>query len=195
MLTKRPALVHVLLLLALVAGCSQPVHFDGTALTATTPAPQVALIDENNRTFRLTDQHGKPVVLLFGYTHCPDICPTTLAKLARADRLLGSEARDVTVAFVTVDPQRDTAPVLKRYVHLFDPNFVGLTGSAAALGTLYATYHVWHERLPNHAGATGYLMAHSSDIYMLDPSGNLRVIHDWNDSAGAMAHDMKALLG
>lgn len=190
----KRCITYLLALPAMLAGCSRPVQLDGTANQARTPAPQVALIEQNNRSFRLTDQRGKVVVLLFGYTHCPDICPTTLAKLKRADRLLGSEARNIAVAFVTIDPKRDTAPVLKRYVSLFDPSFYGLTGSESALDTLYATYHVWHQRLPNHGSSAGYLMAHSSAIYLLDRSGDLRVIHDWSDSPVALAHDLKALL-
>ncbi|MEO6914091.1 MAG: SCO family protein, partial [Candidatus Baltobacteraceae bacterium] len=156
--------------------------------------PQVALIDQDGRPFRIQDQRGKAVVLFFGYAHCPDICPTTLAKLKQADRLLGSEARNVVVAFITIDPERDTSAELKRYVHLFDPHFYGLTGSRTALDTFYAAYHVWHQKLPNHGSAAGYLMSHSSSIYMLDRNGELRVIHDWNDAPAELAHDMKALL-
>lgn len=192
--TMQRCIRYVLALSTIVAGCSHPVPLDGTAIQSRTPAPQVALIDQNNHAFRLTDQRGKVVALLFGYTHCPDICPTTLAKLTRADRLLGSEARNVAVAFVTVDPQRDTPSVLKRYISLFDPRFYGLTGSDAALDTLYASYHVWHQRLPNQGSSAGYLMAHSSSVYVLDRNGDLRVIHDWSDSPVALAHDMKALL-
>jgi protein SCO1 len=175
------------------AANSQPVQLDGAQIQGQIPEPQVALVDQDGRPFRLTDQHGKELVLFFGYTHCPDICPTTLATLARADRLLGNEARDVTVAFVTVDPQRDTVAVLKRYVDLFDPHFYALTGSKTALETLYGSYHVWYQKLPSRSAA-GYLMAHSSTIYMLDRTGALRVIHNWNDSPVALEHDMKALL-
>ena len=171
---------------------SQTLRLDGSEMQSATSEPQVALIDQDGRSFRLTDERGKEVVLFFGYAHCPDICPTTLAKLAQADRILG-KANDVTVAFITVDPQRDTVSALKRYVDLFDPHFYGLTGSQAALNTLYAAYHVWHQRLPNHGSAAGYLMAHSSAIYMLDRNGRLRVIHDWSDSPAILAHDMQKL--
>jgi len=177
-----------------IAARSQAPQLEGDAIHATLPAPQAALIDQNGRPYRIADQHGKEVVLFFGYAHCPDICPTTLARLVQAHRLLGSAARDVEVAFITVDPERDTVATLKRYVGLFDPHFYGLTGSHAALDAFYAAYHVWHQKLPNHGSAAGYLMAHSSSIYMLDRNGDLRVIHDWNDKPAALANDMKALL-
>ena len=167
---------------------------DGNAIQSSLPGPQAALIDQDGRPFRLAAQRGKEVVLFFGYAHCPDICPTALAKLAKADRMLGADAQNVTVAFVTVDPERDTVAALKKYVALFNPHFYGLTGSQSALGTFYAAYHVWHQKLPNHGSAAGYLMAHSSSIYMLDRNGDLRVIHDWNDTPDVLAHDMKALL-
>ncbi|MEO7039853.1 MAG: SCO family protein [Candidatus Elarobacter sp.] len=169
-------------------------QLDGTKIQSAAPEPEVALIDEDGRSFRLTGKRGKEVVLFFGYAHCPDVCPATLAKLAQADHSLGSQAGNVTVAFVTVDPQRDTISALKRYVGLFDPRFYGLTGSPKALGTFYSVYHVWHQKLPNHGSAAGYLMAHSSSIYMLDRDGHLRVIHDWSDSPAVLAHDMKALM-
>ena len=177
---------------ATIHGTRHP-QLDGDVIKENRPAPSVALLDQDQRTFRLTNQRGKAVVLFFGYTHCPDICPTTLAKVATADRLLGTAARNVVVAFVTVDPQRDTTAVLKRFVRLFNPRFFGLTGSPQALDALYAHYYVWHRRLPTHSFGAGYLMAHSSAIFMLDRDGDLRVIHDWSDSPQVLAHDMQML--
>lgn len=176
-----------------VAG-SRALALDGSAVQAAIPEPNVPLVDQDGKPFRLTNERGKELVLFFGYAHCPDVCPTTLAKLAQADRMLGSDAKDVAVAFVTVDPDRDTAPALKRYVDLFNPRFYGVTGPQPSLDALYDAYHVWHEKLPSHGSAAGYLMAHSSAIYMLDRNGNLRVIHDWTDSPTVLAHDMRALL-
>jgi protein SCO1 len=169
-------------------------QFEENAGLQKIPAPQVTLTDQNGRRFRLTDERGKAVVLFFGYAHCPDICPTTLARLAQANRSLGRQARQVVVAFVTVDPQRDTVSALKRYVDLFDPNFYGLTGTGPALNALYTAYHVWHQKLPNRGSAAGYLMAHSSAVYMIDRTGDLRAIHDWSDSPTVLAHAMSALL-
>lgn len=188
------AIFAIAMLGVLWSKASGGAKLDGNAIQSSVPEPQAALIDQDGRPFRLPDERGKEVVLFFGYAHCPDICPTTLAKLVQADRLLGNDARNIAVAFVTVDPERDTVGALKKYVGLFSPHFYGLTGSQTALGTFYAAYHVWHQKLPNHGSAAGYLMAHSSAIYMLDRDGELRVIHDWSDTPAVLAHDMKALL-
>ncbi len=194
-----PAVVIIVVVLAVflnkVSARMQASKPGGSAIAFSIPEPEAALVDQNGRPFRLQDQRGKGVVLLFGYAHCPDVCPTTLAKLMQADRLLGGASRNLTVAFVTVDPRRDTVPALKKYVDLFDPHFYGLTGSTQALGAYYAAYHVWHQRLPNHGSAAGYLMAHTSAIYMLDRNGAVRAIHDWTDTPAVLARDMKALLG
>lgn len=179
-----------------LAACARhaPEHFTGTALTPVAPAPSFTLTDQNGRPFVLADQHGREVVLFFGYTHCPDVCPATMAQLARMMRLLTPEQRKrVTVAFVTVDPQRDDPRTLHRYVALFDPSFAGLTGTEKQLEPVYDAYHVWHQKLKGSA-ATGYLVAHGSAVYLIDPRGDLRVLHDWQDPAAAIASDVKELL-
>lgn len=185
------------LLLALAAAslvaCSKPVVLEGTVLPVA-PAPGFALTDQDGKSFDLASERGKAVVLTFGYTHCPDVCPTTLANLAQVVRHLGPDAPRVQVLFVTVDPQRDTPAVLRRYVALFDRRFIGLTGVPGTLEPVYRAYHVWHQELPNQGSAAGYLMAHSSSIFLIDPQGRLRVLHDWTDARTAIASDVKALL-
>jgi protein SCO1 len=177
------------------AACAHraPQHFTGTVLPAK-PAADFRLTDQNGRPFDLADQRGHAVILFFGYTHCPDVCPATMAQLARVFHTLTPAQREhVRVAFVTVDPQRDTSAELKRYIDLFDPSFIGLTGTPAQLAPVYDAYHVWHQRLRG-TQATGYLIAHGSSIYLIDPSGDLRVLHDWQDPASAIAADVKELL-
>ena len=177
-----------------LAACAHTAHFTGTTLTPK-PAYDFTLTDQNGRPFRLADQRGREVILFFGYTPCPDVCPATMAQLARVDRTLTPAQRArVRVAFVTVDPQRDPPAVLKRYIDLFDPSFVGLTGTEAQLDPVFDAYHVWHQRIPG-TNATGYLMAHSGSVYLIDPAGRLRVLHDWTDPAPAIASDVKELLG
>lgn len=186
-------LACVCLALAPVA-CARAPHFTGTTLTPKA-AYDFTLTDANGRPFRLAGERGREVVLFFGYTRCPDVCPATMAQLARVERELPAADRArVQVVFVTVDPQRDTPAVIKRYVALFDPSFVGLTGTEAQLDPVFDAYHVWHQRIPG-TKASGYLMAHSGSVYLIDPAGDLRVLHDWTDPAPAIASDVKELLG
>jgi protein SCO1/2 len=159
------------------------------------PAPDFHLVDQSRKDFVLSGLRGRAVVLFFGYTHCPDICPTTLATIAGAMRRLGPDApKKIQVAFVTDDPARDSPQTLGRFTSLFDPSFLGLSGSAAQMSPVYKAYHVWFQRLPNPGSAAGYLLAHSSIIYMIDRDGTLRFVHDWRDPMPAIQHDLKELM-
>lgn len=172
--------------------CSAQPHFDGT--TVHKVAPTFTLTDQYGKQFNLTDQRGYEVVLFFGYTHCPDVCPATMATLAQAvNRLTPAERQRVRIAFVTVDPDRDGPAMLGRYVRLFNPSFYGLTGTERELDPVYRAYRVFHQKLPG-TKATGYLVAHGSTIYLIDPRGDERVLHEWSDSVDAIAHDMKELV-
>lgn len=178
-----------------LAACAHraPAHFTGTPLPAK-PAPAIALVDDHGKPFRLADQRGRAVVLFFGYTHCPDVCPATMAQLAKAYRELSPAQRErVEIAFVTVDPERDDPKTLARYVALFNPAFVGLTGTRRQLEPVYDAYHVWHQKLAG-TKASGYLVAHGGSVYLIDPRGDLRVLHDWRDDAAGIASDLKELL-
>ena len=147
-------------------------------------APDFTLTDQNGHPYTLSARRGRPVALFFGYTHCPDVCPTTLQALALAKRKLGAAGETFDVALITVDPKRDTPAVLKRYVHLFDPAFSGLTGSAAELAPVYAAYHIEHEIVPATKGsAAGYTVAHSSVVQFVSPGGRLRGTGNFSDSA------------
>jgi protein SCO1/2 len=185
---------------ALVAACSvaacaappQP-HFSGSALTPK-PAFDFTLTDQHGAPFTLSSQHGKAVILFFGYTHCPDVCPATMAQLRRAyEDLTPAQRSDVQVVFVTVDPERDGPRALDRFIDVFDPSFVGLTGSEAQLAPVESAYHVFHQRIPGTSG-TGYLIAHTGAVYLIDPRGDLRVMHGWQDSARDIAGDVQKLL-
>jgi len=184
-----------LVLSAGVAACTHPPEaaLGGTNLHDTV-APEFVLTDQHGRPFDLAAQRGREVVLFFGYTHCPDVCPTTLAALARARSSLGTARDRVVVAFVTVDPARDGPARMLAYVRLFDPQFVGLTAPERRLDPVLSAYHVWHQRLAARSGVAGYVMAHGSNVYFIDPQGNLRTIHDFGDPSSALAADMKALL-
>lgn len=165
----------------------------GLALCAAAPAPaQTGLRDQNGRPFSLTALRGRAVALFFGYTHCPDVCPTVLATLALVQRQLGPSSR-LQVVFVTVDPARDSAPRVKRFVQEFDPRFIGVTGDPGALAPLYRSFHVWTAKVPNPDGP-GYLLAHESRIVLLDANGTERMTLPWNASTAEFARDVRTLL-
>jgi len=159
-----------------------------------TSAPDFTLTDQAGHAFRMSAQRGHVTVLYFGYTHCPDICPTTLAEVAGVVRQLGPSAdREVRVAFITDDPERDTSKTLRDYVTLFDPWFLGLDGTKEELAPVYKAYHVWFTKLPNQGSAAGYLLAHSSFIYMVGKDGVVHYVHDWRDDRSAIARDLRKL--
>lgn len=153
-------------------------------------APDFTLTDQDGKPFKLSEQGGHLVVLFFGYTHCPDVCPTTLARLARAVHAPGVYP-DVLVAFITVDPERDSPPVLKRYVRLFDPDFIGLTGSPAALEPVYSAYHTWRQAVPVNHGKNDYSMAHGTTIYYIGRGGAIRGVGNWDESTQSLIHDLE----
>ncbi len=157
-------------------------------------APDFTLTDQTGRRFALSAQRGRAVALFFGYGHCPDICPTTLAALARARKSLGSHAGDVEIAFVTVDPERDTPAVLGKYVALFDPSIVALTGTPAELDPVYKAYFVYHEKQKPDGSANGYAVSHSAAIYMIDRYGRLRTVGSWDDDYKTLARTLEELL-
>jgi protein SCO1 len=158
-------------------------------------APNFTLTAQNGTSWSLAAQRGKTVALFFGYTHCSDVCPTTLATLSKAMSSLGPKSNGAEIVFVTIDPERDTPPVLARWISLFDnPHIVGLTGTRAQLKPVYAAYHVWAQRIPGRKGS-GYEMAHSSTVYMIGPDGSLRGVHDWQDSEQSFARAFKDTAG
>jgi protein SCO1/2 len=150
-------------------------------------APDFTLTDQNGKPYTLSAHRGHAVALFFGYAHCPDVCPTTLSALARAKRKLGADASSFDVVLVTVDPARDDPATLRRYVHLFDPTFTGLTGSEAQLDPVYAAYHVYHAIGSGKGSANGYIVAHSSAVQFISPAGLLRGTGDWSDSPDELA--------
>jgi protein SCO1/2 len=157
-------------------------------------APDFTLTDQDGQPYTLSQHTGRPVAVFFGYAHCPDVCPTTLAALAGAKRKLGAAGATFDVVLVTVDPKRDTPAVLKRYVHLFDPAFIGLTGSEAQLDPVYAAYHIAHAIDADPKSANGYSVAHSSVVQFISPRGRLRGTGNFSDSADDMAALMRSAL-
>lgn len=155
---------------------------------------QLALIDHNGRAVNLATFKGKLVVLFFGYTHCPDVCPTTLSDMAQAMRLMPPEAAaKVQVLFASVDPQRDTPEILKAYVPYFHPDFLGLYGSPEQVARAAGEFRIVY-RKQSVAGASDYLIDHSAGSYVLDQQGRLRLYLPFALPPADIAHDLSMLL-
>jgi len=185
-------------LLAVVAGCSRNApgeKFKSTDLSGVDWGKDFHLVDQNGDARDLADFRGKVVLLFFGYTHCPDVCPTTLAKLAAVRKSLGAEATRVRVLFVTVDPARDTPQRLAEYLFNFDPTFLGLWGDEAAIARTARAFRVYY-KTPHGAHDDRGLEAveHSAGVYAFDPEGRLRLYIDKDRSPSDIVHDVKLLL-
>lgn len=167
----------------------RPPTFHGTAYDDLEPAPPFSLVDQRGRRVSLQSYRGSPVLLFFGYTHCPDVCPLTLSRLARATESLGREGEDVRIVLVTQDPARDTPAVLGRYVSRFSPRADGLTGDSASLARAYRGYGAY----AMHGGAHG--MSHSAVVYGIDREGRLRVIMSQGAAEETLRDDIRTLAG
>lgn len=168
--------------------------FRGAVAEPPLPVPTIALTNERGKTVRLTDYRGQVVVLYFGYTNCPDVCPLTLQTIARARQALGPEGEQVRVVLVTVDPERDTPERLASYLRLIDPSFSGLTGEAEALAEMYGAFGVLAEKEAPKPGVAGYTVAHSSVTFVIDRAGRVRLAYPVDLKADDVAADLRLLL-
>jgi protein SCO1 len=185
-----------LLSLLLLSGCGRQASQQPWGLlniTGHMPDLQFTLTRDDAQEVNQSAFPGKLTMLYFGYTHCPDVCPTTLADLANAIRQLGPQADQVQVLFVSVDPARDTPAVLKKYVNAFGPWFVGLTGSQAQLQALTKRYRVAY-RLGEADAKGDYTVYHSSAIFIFDKQGKVRLLAGLDDKPDVIAIDLKRLL-
>jgi protein SCO1/2 len=193
----------VLLLLALLASAAPAVAGTPAAAGATAlkaggfdpprMAPDFTLPGSNGAPLKLSAQRGKVVLLGFGYTHCQAVCPVTLSTLKQAKKLLGPQAADIRVVYVTVDPKRDTAPVMQRWLSAFDPTFLGGTGTASQLAAVRKAYGVNAEDVMGKMGPDGS-MSHSSFVYLIDRQGRLRALMPFGHPAADYVHDVRVLL-
>jgi protein SCO1/2 len=162
-------------LAAALLGAAPAMGFHATDIAGLGYARDFDLVDQTGAPRTMADYRGKVVVVTFGYTHCPDLCPTTLSDLAAAGQALGGTAAPrVQVLFVTVDPERDTPALLSSYVRAFDPDFVGLTGTAEAIARTAREFHVFFEKIPD-SGADSYAMDHSGGAFVFDAGGAVRL--------------------
>ncbi len=185
----------LLLLMALLAGCSKteyPAPLHAIDVTWQHPAPDFHLTDFNGKPRRLADFRGKTVILFFGYTHCPEVCPTTLADLSRAMRDLGPDAQKVQVLFVTLDPERDTPQLLAQFVPAFDPSFLGLYGDAQRTAEAAKSFGVNYQKRMEKNGS--YSLDHSDGAYLIGPDGAPVWMSRYGQRTDWLVQDIRRLL-
>jgi protein SCO1/2 len=165
----------------------------GSDITGTHLGSDLSMVDQDGHPRTLADYKGKIVVVFFGYTHCPDVCPTAMAQLAQTMALLKGEASQTQVLMITIDPQRDTPQIMGRYVKAFNPNFVGLTGTPKQVAETAKSFKAYYAKEP---GPTkdSYVMNHSSSFYILDKTGDARILLPGNALAEVIAHDIQLLV-
>jgi len=185
------------LLIALAAaasGCmeSKP-QFKAVDLTGADYARDFRLTDQNGQVRTLQDFRGKAVVVFFGFTQCPDVCPTTLTEIAQAKKLLGPDGDKVQGVFITVDPERDTPEILKAYMANFDPGFVALRGTPEQTAAVAKDFKVYYKKVEGKTPGS-YTMDHSAASYVYDPEGRLRLYTRYGSGPQALADDLRLLL-
>lgn len=175
-----------------LAGCGGDApKFQGVDLTGAGWGRDFSLQDPEGRTRMLADFRGKYVLLFFGFTHCPDVCPTALTRAKEMRKLLGADAAKVQVIFVTVDPERDTAALMREYTAAFDPSFLGLRTDAEGTKRTAAEFKVFYEKVPT---GSSYTVNHSAMTYVFDDKGRLRLGLKHTQGADEFAADLRTLM-
>ncbi|MGB3329642.1 MAG: SCO family protein [Thermomicrobiales bacterium] len=173
---------------------SEPYEFTSGSFNPPNAAYPLDLIDQDGQPFSLQDFKGDVVLLYFGYTFCPSFCPTTMADMQQVKQELGADADRVAVVMVTVDPDRDTPERLKQWMAFFDPSFIGLSGTEEQLKLIKREYGVTAIKASPEAGQDYYLVDHSTQLYGIDPDGNLRLSWPYGAAPDAIAEDVRHLL-
>ncbi|WP_353427352.1 SCO family protein [Polynucleobacter sp. MWH-UH19D] len=179
----------------ILMACSPKPEFKNVDITGSTAfGKDFSLLDPDGKVRTLADFKGKAVVMFFGYTQCPDVCPTTLTEMQQVMTLLGPKSDKVQVLFVTVDPDRDTAAILKQYVPSFDSRFLGLRpADEVALEKVTKDFKIYYKKVPGNSPGS-YTMDHSAGSYAFDPEGRLRLYIKHAQGPETLAHDLKELL-
>ena len=188
-------LLILLGVLFVLAACTQKpkLEFKNTDVTGLKYATDFSLPDFNGKMRHLSDFKGKVVLLFFGYTQCPDVCPTTMAELSAVLKELGPLADQVQIIFVSLDPERDTKEILAQYVPAFDHRFLGLVGDQAATQKIANDFKIFYEKVPGNAPGS-YTIDHSAGSYVFDKEGHIRLFVRFNEGPEPIAHDLKLLL-
>jgi protein SCO1/2 len=177
----------------LLAGCSEQPAFSGIDITGADYAQGFSLPDHNGRVRTLADFRGMVVVVFFGFTQCPDVCPTSMTELAQAKALLGDQGDRLQGLFISVDPERDTPEVMRAYMANFDPSFLALHVPLADLPNVAKAFKVYYKKVDGPT-PTSYTMDHSAGSYVYDAQGRVRLYHRYGSGAPALASDVKRLL-
>jgi protein SCO1/2 len=189
-------LLSLLAFSMLLLGCSEKTpapSFKNTDLTGLGYAQAFSLTDHNGKARTLADFKGKLVVMFFGYTQCPDVCPTTMVEMANVMKQLGPDAEQVQVLFVTVDPERDTQALLAQYVPAFDPRFLGLYGDAQATAAVAKEFKLFYAKVEGKT-AGSYTVDHTAGSYVFDRNGKIRLFVRHGMGPEPIVHDLKLLL-
>jgi protein SCO1/2 len=177
-----------------LAACSPSGQgFAGIDITGADYATGFALTDHNGQMRTLADFRGKAVVIFFGFTQCPDVCPTSMSEMAQARELLGADGERLQGLFVSIDPERDTPEIMKEYMAAFDPSFLALYPAPGQLPELAKRFRIYYKKVPG-ATPTSYSMDHTAGSYVYDPQGRVRLYHRYGTGAQALADDIRKLL-
>ncbi|UCF28584.1 MAG: SCO family protein [Chloroflexota bacterium] len=187
------ALLIGLIAVFVILGPTRPYTFQGSLIDPPVAAPSFELTDVDGHRVQLSDLDGQVVIMFFGYTSCPDICPVTLSDFLKIRSRLGTQADEVSFVFVTVDPERDTPERMKKYLTNFDPDIIGLTGTRGELESVWASYGVYEARLEG-GSEDNYLVDHSSRIYVIDAEGNLLLTYLFGTENTVIAEDVRHLV-
>lgn len=173
---------------------SRPYTLRGSAIQQPYAAPDFALPDGRGGQFRLSDQQGRLVFIFFGYTSCPDVCPTTMSDMKQIRQRLGDDAEKVEFIFISVDPERDLPDKISQYAAAFDPSFIGLSGTQQQLEPVWKAYGVYHKANKESPEDLQYEVEHSSQIYLVDAAGNLRLTYAFGTAVDDILQDVRYLL-
>lgn len=180
--------------LGLLLATCQPYQFKGAEHPADMPAEDFTLTTTEGQPFRLSDERGKIVLMFFGFTSCPDVCPTTLAEAKRILEGLGGDVENVRFVFVTVDPERDTQQRLGQYITAFHPDIIGLRGTLEELQAVFDAYGIHVAKVPLEDSALGYTMEHTARIFLVDQKGRLRLSYAFGTPDEDILLDVQYLL-
>jgi protein SCO1/2 len=191
--TSRGRFAAVLAALLVAACAPEKLSFKSVDVTGAEFGREIALTDHTGKPRTLADFKGKVVAVFFGFTRCPDVCPTTLAEMKLVKERLGADGDKLQVLFVTIDPERDTPELLAKYVPAFDPTFLGLYGTAEATAKTAKEFKVFYQKAPG-SSPDNYSMDHTAATFIYDPLGRLRLFAKHGMGADALAQDIKQLL-